>query len=153
MHVIRNKPSVSDAIELIRQADQNTKLAKSLYDELLGLDKEYGGLTVSHEGDYVTVDDGADRWFAEWSDFESALCEVVSKALAGKYRVDERGLEDQAEAYNDLCGSCPAIYSRIGMSRMTAEEFYAWLQSDEYPYTDADDQAEYFGVHPKEDTE
>lgn len=150
MHTVKTTPRVSEAIYLIRQAEANAKLAQSLYDELTGADREYDGITARKEGKYVTVCDGQDRWFAKWDDYEYALVKVIEKAIAGKYRVEEsRGyarLEDQAEAYNDLRLDCPAIYSRIGFGQMTAEQFAAWLASDEYEYDDAESMADYFGV-------
>lgn len=139
----------SAAYDLIETAQANAKLAEKIYQDLAGLKKGYDTYTCSVEGDYVHVCDGQDRWFAETSDYEAALAKVVEKALEGKYKGDEI----EADAYADLCRECPAIYSRIGASRMTEEQFAAWLLSDEYEYTDAEEVAEWFGVELPETEE
>ena len=97
----------SDAASLISDTDTNLAVARRVYDDFAGC-RQRGGLSLSYHGDYVIVDDEADRWIATTEDYACALTSVIADVIAGKIN------DEDSDCYDALCHECGCIYSRIG---------------------------------------
>lgn len=92
--------------KVIDIARENLEIAESIWREFSG--KKQGGIDLTFIGEYVVCDDGQDRWLATADDYQDGLNAVLASAIKGQYDKDDN------DAYSDLCGECPAMYSNIG---------------------------------------
>jgi hypothetical protein len=94
--------------KVILEARTNLDRAEDIFADLSG--QKQRGLTLTHYGPYLIVDDDQDRWLCHEVDYQEACDKVLADAVAGKYTDDD----GDGEWYSDLCGECQALYSRIG---------------------------------------
>lgn len=143
---------ISDARDIITdyrdESEARVKRAEEIYADFAGK-REHGGLSVSVYGDYVLVDDEADRWLAEKDEFVDGLKAVL-------YAVVEKGRfmddDDASAPYDYLCNECPALYSRIGSgtyNNKTADLLA--LLAETLDDSDVEEITDYLGIEIEEE--
>ncbi len=101
---------ISDAREAHEETANRIKRAEKILYDLGGGGREYDTITLTRFGDYILVDDGADKWLGDYDTYARALESVLTACI-------EKGMYDDpldGSEYDHLCNDCSALYSRIG---------------------------------------
>jgi hypothetical protein len=93
----------------LAEAEGNLELARRIWRDLSGGNSDHSGVSIEIVGPYLLVSDTQDVWLTTTEEYQDALDSIVKNAANGEY-----DSENESEAYSDLCGECPAMFSVIG---------------------------------------
>lgn len=94
---------------VIVEVEGNLELARRIWCDLSGNNADHSGVSIEIIGPYLIVSDTQDVWLTTTEEYQDALDSIVKNAVSGEYTK-----ENESEAYSDLCGECPAMFSVIG---------------------------------------